>query len=540
MDATREAGLDFVHVHGGTTPIVIYETVPPGAAFFDADADGDLDLFVVQSGHRRFPRPAGAPQPTHRLYRNDGPGPGGVPRFTDVTQRAGVGGSGYGVGAVAADVDNDGDQDLFVAQDGPDLFYLNQGDGTFRETSGAARVGDSVQSTGAAFADVDGNGYLDLYVASYVDVASGPLFCHYEGVKSGCSDLEYDGLPDAFFLNDGPGPDGVPRFREAAAERGLLDPEGRGFGVVFSDLDDDGDLDLYVANDGGSNRLYVNDGQGRFTDQTLLSGTGYSEEGRGQASMGLDVADYDNDGRMDIYTTNFSMETDALYRNEGGLQFSYHIAGAGLARASFLPLSWGIEFFDADLDGDLDLFIANGHVYDVAAQINPLETFAQRNQLYLNRGDGSFEDVSAEAGPGLEPAAVGRGAAFGDVDDDGDVDIYVANNGGPGRLLINDTPRAGHRALRLRLEGRGRSNRDAVGARVTVQAGGRRQVREVKAGTSYLSCSDKRLVVGLGKEASASVKVRWPSGAVQEFRDLPADTPIRLIEGEPSWSKDVR
>jgi len=536
VDATEAAGLgDFRHINGGTVPIIIYETVPPGAALFDADGDHDLDLYVVQSGYRRFPAPAGVPVPTGRLYRNDGAGPDGIPRFVDVTAEAGVGSRAYGIGAVAADVDNDGDQDLYLINDGPDTLYLNDGKGVFRDVTGAAGVSDLLQSTGAAFGDVDGNGYLDLYVGNYVDYAKGPEFCTYEGVKSGCSDLEYPGLPNSFYLNMGPGPDGVPRFREAAAERGVRDPEGRSFGVAFSDLDDDGDLDLYVANDGGTNRLFVNDGKGTFSDQTLLSGTGYSEEGRGQASMGLDIADFDGDGHMDIYTTNFSLETDALYRNEGGLQFSYHTAMAGLAGPSFMPLSWGIEFFDADLDGDLDLFIANGHVYDVAALINPRESFAQLNQLYLNDGKGRFIDVSAAAGPGLEKKAVGRGAAFGDVDDDGDVDIYVANNGGPGTLLLNETSRGGHRSLRLRLVGSGASNRDAIGARVSVQAGERRLVREVKAGSSYLSCSDKRLVIGLGPHEPGAVRVRWPSGAVQTFDKVPADRPVVLIQGEAAW-----
>jgi hypothetical protein len=489
----------------------------------------------VQSGYRRFPAPAGAPVPTGRLFRNDGPAAGGIPLFKDVTDQAGAGSKAYGVGAVAADVDNDGDQDLFLAHDGPDALYLNDGRGVFRDVTAIAGVSDLMQSTGAAFADVDGNGWLDLYVASYVDYAKGPEFCYYEGVKSGCSDLEYPGLPNSLYLNMGPGPDGVPRFREAAAERGVRDPDGRSFGVVFSDMDDDGDQDLYVANDGGINRLYINDGKGFFSDMTLLSGTGYSEEGRGQASMGLDIADYDGDGRMDIYTTNFSLETDALYRNEGGLQFSYAIATAGLAGPSFMPLSWGVKFFDADLDGDLDLFIANGHVYDVAALINPRESFEQLNQIYLNDGQGRFTDVSAQAGPGLEPKAVGRGAAFGDVDDDGDVDIYVANNGGPGRLLLNETARRGHRTLRLRLVGAGGSNRDAIGARVTVQSGPRRQVREVKAGSSYLSSSDKRLLIGLGPHEPGPVTVRWPSGAVQTFEKVPADRPVVLVQGEAAW-----
>ncbi len=536
VDATEEAGLgSFRHVTGGTVPIVIYETVPPGAALFDADGDGDLDLYLVQSGYRRVPPPAGAPPLTGKLYRNDGPGPQGVPRFTDVTAEAGVGSTAYGVGALAADLDNDGDQDLYLTNDGPDTLYLNMGGGVFKDVTGIAGASDPMQSTGAAAADVDGNGYLDLYISSYVDYRKGPEFCTYEGVKSGCSDLEYPGLPNSLYLNLGPGPDGIPRFREASVERGVADPEGRSFGVTFGDLDDDGDPDLYVSNDGGMNRLYVNDGKGTFTDMTLLSGAGFSEEGRGQASMGLDIADFDGDGRLDVYTTNFSLETDALYRNEGNLQFSYHTALAGLAGPTFMPLSWGLQFFDADLDGDLDLFIANGHTYDVAAQINPRESFEQLNSVYLNDGQGRFSDVSQAAGPGLSVKKSCRGAAFGDVDGDGDEDIYVACNGAPGTLLLNETPHRKNRALRLRLVGAGRSNRDAVGARVTVEVAGRRLVREVKAGTSYLSSSDKQLVIGLGPDQPGALTVRWPSGDVQKFSGLPVDVPLILTQGETQW-----
>ncbi len=540
VDVTREAGIDFTHMNGGTVPIVIYENVPPGAALFDYDNDGDVDLYVVQSGYRRFPPPKGAPPSTSRLYRNDGPGKDGIPRFVDVTSKAGVGGAGYGMGAVTADIDNDGDQDLYVTCDGPNLLYLNNGDGTFTDITAKAGVGDDRESTSAAFADIDGDGRVDLYVVDYVDLKTGPLFCYYENVKSGCSDLEYEGLPNSLYLNIGPGEDGVPRFREAAKERGILDPKGRGLGLVFGDLDDDGNVDIYVANDGGSNHLFINDGKGFFKDRTLISGTGYSEEGRGQASMGVDIADVDGDGRLDIFTTNFSMETNALYRNEGNGQFSYATAAAGLALPSFLPLGWGTHFFDADLDGDLDLFVGNGHVYDVAAQINPQETFAQKNQLFLNDGNGVFTEVSADAGPGFQVQQVSRGAAFGDVDNDGDLDIYVANNGAAGTLLLNRTDRAGRHSLRMRLVGT-KSNRDALGARITVHLGDHRLVREVKSGGSYLSSSDKRLVIGLGEQkAAVKVQIRWPSGQVQEYANVPADEPLVFTEGDAAWKKDVR
>jgi hypothetical protein len=531
-DRTEEAGIRFVHVNGGTVPIVIYEQIPPGAAWLDYDGDGDLDHFAVQSGYRRFPPPAGEPTPTHRLYRNDG-GPGPVPAFVDVTDRSGAGGDGYGMGAVAGDVDNDGDPDLFVTAYGPDSLYLNLGDGSFRDVTAEAGASDEWMSTSAAFGDVDGDGWLDLFVANYVDFASGPEFCIYNGVKSGCSDLEYDGVPDSLYLNLGPDAGGVPRFREAARERGVLDPKGRGLGAVTGDLDDDGDLDLYVANDGGANRLFLNDGRGGFRDFTLMSGAGYSEAGLGEAGMGTDVADYDGDGVLDIIVTNFAREANALYRGGRGAIFDHRTVAAGLAGPSFLPLGWGTRFLDADLDGDLDLFVANGHVYDVCAEINPQDSFAQRNQMFRNRGDGTFVEVTADAGPGLALIEVSRGAAFGDIDDDGDVDIWVANDGGRGSLLVNETARAGARFLGVALRGT-RSNRDAVGARLALEAGGRRQVAQARSGGSYLSSSDPRLHFGVGRaERAERLDVRWPSGAAVRFRNLPADARYAISESPP-------
>lgn len=530
VEATREAGIDFVHVNGGTVPIVIYEEIVPGAAIFDFDGDGDLDLFLVQSGARRFPLPEGLERPTHRLYRNEGAGPDGTPRFVDATAAAGVTGRGYGTGAVAADIDNDGDQDLYVTAYGPNQLFVNRGDGTFSDGTAAAGVGDDRMSLSAVFGDIDRDGRVDLFVANYVDYLKGPEFCTYNGIKSGCSDKEYPGLPDSLYLNLGVGEDGLPRFRDVARERGVEDPLGRGMGSLFADLDSDGDSDLYVANDGGSNRLFLNDGSGRFKDFTLMSGSGHSEAGLGEASMGTDAGDYDNDGDLDLIVTNFARETEALYRNDGAAMFDYATAAAGMAQSSYLPLSWGTQFFDADLDGDLDLYVVNGHVYDVCNLINPQDHFEQPDQFYLNDGTGSFKDISAQAGPGLAIAASGRGAAFGDLDDDGDVDLYVANDGARGNLLLNRTPRGSRHWVRLTAVGSA-SNHDALGARLLVTTGGRRQLREVKSGTAYLSHSDIRPVVGLGDATQVDrLEVRWPSGARQSYENLAADHDYRFTE----------
>ncbi len=530
VDATRVAGLDFVHLRGGTSPVVIYEEMGPGAALFDYDGDGDLDLYLLQSAWRRMPDPAGGPAPTNRLYRNDGPGKDGFPRFTDVTLIAGVGDTGFGLGVATGDIDNDGDQDLYITNYGDNVLYQNQNDGTFLDVTELAGVNDPLMSHSAAFADVDGNGYLDLYVANYLDFESGPEFCEFEGTVYGCSDLKYSGVPNSLFMNQGPGEDGIPRFREAAKERGVQDPTGRSLGVTLGDLDGDGDLDIYIANDGGGNRLFLNDGSGMFKDWTLMSGTGYSEAGMGEAGMGTALGDYNNDGRLDIIVTNFAREFNALYRNDGAGLFTYASVMAQLHRSTYLALGWGIRFFDADLDGDDDLFVANGHLYEQAPLLNPQDRFRQLNQLFRNDNGLTFTDISAEAGPGLAVADSSRGVAVGDIDNDGDLDIYVANHHGRGQLLINETPRGGRHALRLALTG-GPSNRDAIGSRISIRAGDLVLVRQITAGGSYLSQGDHRLLIGIGTARKAQVEIRWPSGTVQRFTDLPADTLIRIEEG---------
>ena len=529
---TAPAGPEFLHVNGGRSPILIYETIGPGAAWLDFDGDGDVDLFAVQSGDLRFPPAEGRPLPAHGLFRNDGVRGDGIV-LVDVTAAAGITRSGYGLGVAVGDVDNDGDPDLYVTHHGRNALYLNRGDGTFADVTSAAGVDDDRMSSSAAFLDIDGDSLLDLYVANYVDFESGPETCVYNGVRSGCSDLEYEGQPNSMYRNQGPGPDGVPRFRDVAADRGVLDAGGRGLGVVAGDLDGDGDIDIYLANDGGGNKVFRNDGTGRFIDHTLMSGAGYSEAGLGEAGMGTALGDIDGDGRLDIFVTNYARENNALYHNDGGGFFAYSTVRAGLAAPSFIPLGWGTRFFDVDLDGDLDLFVANGHVYDVCDQINPQDRFAQRNQLFLNDGSGRFVEITDDAGDGLQLEAVSRGAAFGDADNDGDIDIYVANNGDAGNLLLNHTPRGERHFLGVHLSGVA-SNRDAVGARLVLQAGEMRQERQRTSGGSYLSHSDGRLLFGIGSHAVGDrLEIRWPSGAIQRYESLPADRTFQISEGAP-------
>jgi hypothetical protein len=520
VDVAAAAGVRFRHVTGGEPPLNILQTAGAGGALFDADGDGRLDLFLVNGRHldgRREKEP-----PRHALYRNNGDG-----TFTDVTARAGLGG-GYGMGCAVADVDGNGHLDLYVTHYGPNTLYRNNGDGTFTDVTARAGVAAGGWSTSAAFADMDGDGDLDLYVARYLRFAPGESreLCEVEGIKVACPPRYYEGQSGILYRNNRDG-----TFTDVTRASGVTHTEGKGLGCLWWDADDDGDMDLYIANDGVANNLYRNDGTGRFTDVALLSGAALSPAGGAEGSMGVDAGDVDGDGRFDLFIGNFQNETSALYRNDGEMRFTYATAEWGLAEATFPALTFGVGFLDYDNDGWPDLFAANGHVQDAIERIDPQCTFSQPRQLFRNLGSGRFADVSAQAGPGIMTPAVGRGAAFGDWDDDGDVDILVTNNGGPAMLLRNEVGRRRH-WLSLRLVGRA-PNRDAIGARVRLRAGGRTQVREVRSGGSYASASDFRLHFGLGDASTAdSLEIHWPDGAVTRHRDLPADRRLTLRQDD--------
>jgi enediyne biosynthesis protein E4 len=529
VDITAAAGIRFRHVTGGTPPLNILETAGAGGAMFDADGDGLLDLFLV-NGRYRDGRPE-AQQPHHALYRNNGAAGAGPVRFTDVTARAGVGGHGYGMGCAVADVDGDGHLDLYVTQYGANVLYHNNGDGTFTDITRRAGVAAGGWSTSAAFADYDGDGYLDLYVTRYlVFTPQAQQLCRVEGVEVACPPRYYQGQSGILYHNNGDG-----TFRDVSRAAGVLHPDGKGLGCLWWDYDDDGRPDLYLANDGVANNLYHNDGGGHFTDVALTSGTAYGPTGSAEASMGVDAGDYDRDGRLDLFVGNFQNETDALYHNDGHDRFTYATAAAGLAEASLPMLTFGVGFLDYDNDGWPDLFAANGHVQDAIARIDPLCQFPQPRQLFRNAGGGRgggpvrFVDVSAAAGPALTEPAVGRGAAFGDIDNDGAVDILVTNNGGRPMLLRNEVGTRRH-WLSLRLVGRA-PNRDAVGARVRLRASGALQVREVRAGSSYASSSDFRLFFGLGdRTAAEEIEVRWPDGRRTLLRGVAGDRQVIVRE----------
>jgi enediyne biosynthesis protein E4 len=502
---------------GGPTKDHILESGGTGLALFDYDGDGRLDVYLVNApeltaDRRRVP---------HRnvLYRNLG----GL-RFEDVSEKAGVDAAAWGNGTCAGDFDGDGRLDLYVTNWGPNLLLRNKGDGTFSDAAAAAGVAAGGWSTGCTFFDADADGDLDLYVARYVRttwedvVGARRRLVWRNGPQIMVGPVGLPGEGDLFFENRGDG-----TFIEATDAHGLADPAGAyGFGVVATDYDGDGWVDLFVANDTRPNFLYRNRGNGTFESVGLASGVAVNGEGRAQAGMGADAGDYDGDGRLDLVLTTFAHDVKTLYRNLDGTHFEDVTATSGVAAPTFEPMGWGVAFLDADLDGRLDLFLANGHIFaDIDAFPALQETFRQKNQLLLNLGT-SFQDVSARAGGGLQVAKVSRGLAVGDLDDDGDLDVVVSNMDDVPTLLEN-RQRTGHHWVAFRVRSPGK-NRFAIGARVILDAGGRQQVREVRSGGSYLSQNDLRPYFGLGAYAGpVDVEVRLPGGARWRWSGLPAD-----------------
>ncbi|HSF15380.1 MAG TPA: CRTAC1 family protein [Vicinamibacteria bacterium] len=518
VDVTDAAGLYFTHYNGKTDEKYLVETMGSGGGFLDYDDDGDLDLYLVNGAELPGSQPSPAP-PRNALYRNDGGG-----AFTEVTAEAGVGDTGYGMGMTAGDVDNDGDLDLYVTNFGTNVFYRNNGDGTFVNATEWAGLKAGGFSTSAAFADYDGDGFLDLYVARYVDFAlDNHKFCGNQArkIQAYCHPDVYNPVPGILFHGKGDG-----TFEDVTRSAGVfVEDEGKGLGVVWGDYDDDGDADLYVANDSMRNFLFRNDGAGGFTDVTLLSGVGYSEDGKTQAGMGTDMADYDGDGLMDITVTNLDFEYNALYKgSEAGIFFdaSYE---AGVAETSLNSVGFGTFFFDFDNDGRLDLFVTNGHIIDNIELFNSTSTYQEPNFLFWNVGDGTFREMATSLGGILAEENVGRGGAYGDVDADGDLDVLVTRCG-QGVLLARNDGGNDNRSLSVSLVGR-TSNRNGVGARVSVRVGDSTAVREVKTATSYLSQSAIDVHFGLGRNQSVDeVRIRWPG---KEFESVGPATAGRLL-----------
>jgi enediyne biosynthesis protein E4 len=527
-DVTAASGITFVNATGDPDrKDYIFEVKGGGVGALDYDGDGWVDLVFSQGSSLERWRAGRNPGPA--LYRNRGD-----LTFEDVTAKAGLSRTGWGVGVSAGDYDNDGWVDLYLTNLGPDALYRNNGDGTFSDVTAKAGVLAPGWSSSAAFGDFDGDGFLDLYVAAYLDVGPDKLpegraggTCAYLGVSVLCGPRGLPGAEDRYFHNNGDG-----TFAERSEASGAFDKERYfGLGVVAADLDGDRDLDIYVANDATPNYLFVNRGDGRFDERGFPSGVAFSGDGNEQASMGVDAADYDNDGRLDLYSAHFASDYNTLYRNLGGLLFEDVTARARIREPGWPFVKWGTGFVDLDHDGWKDIVHANGHVYPHLRAAAGRETYEQPAlSVYLNNRDGTFRDVSGEMGKDATKRALGRGTAFVDLDNDGDLDVVVACLDSRPLLLRNDG--APGRWLMLRTVGR-RSNRDGIGARITVRTGALSQVREVKRTLSIYSASDPRAHFGLADAAKADlVRVEWPSGKVDEFRDVPAGRHYRVDEAE--------
>ena len=519
-DVSAAAGIRFVHNNGAFGGKYLPETLGSGCAFVDVDGDGWQDIFFVNSkswpGHGKAPSyPA--------LYRNNHDG-----TFTDITRQSGLAVEMYGLGVAAADFDNDGRIDLYVTALESNHLFRNVGGGKFVDVTRAAGVADGGFSTSAAWVDYDRDGRLDLFVAHYVDWSpKQDLFCTLDGThKSYCTPESYKGQSPTLFRNRGDG-----TFENVTARAGLKDPTCKALGVAVVDFDDDGWPDLFVANDTQPNRLYRNRRDGTFSDVAVAAGVAFNEAGVARAGMGVDAADYDRSGRESLLVGNFSNEMMGLYHNEGNGLFIDEAAVAGIGRPSLLTLAFGCFFFDYDLDGWLDIFSANGHVADDIQAVQKSVTYAQPPHLFHNVGRGRFEDAARQSGRALQEPIVARGAAYGDYDNDGDLDLLISTNGGRARLVRNDGGNRGH-FLTVKTVGT-TSNRDGIGAKMTVKvSGGATLARAVKSGSSYLSQSQLPVTFGLGSSDSVErIDIVWPSGRKDTLSNVRTNQLITVQEG---------
>jgi hypothetical protein len=525
-DITKQAGISFRHISSPEKKYIV-ESMSGGVALFDYDNDGYVDIYFVNSLTLDLLKSGGKTRSA--LYRNNGDG-----TFADVTDKAGVGDVGWGMGAAVGDYNNDGFDDLYVTCLGDNHLFRNNGNGTFTDITKRAGVNDPRWSTGAAFLDYDADGYLDLFVSNYVDFDVNHLpefgqgrLCQYKGIPVQCGPRGLRGAGDTLYHNNGDG-----TFTDVSVKAGVSDPGGYyGLGVVCSDFDGDGRTDIYVANDATPNFLYHNNGNGTFKEIGFTSGTSVSENGSEQASMGVTLADYDHDGRFDIFATNFSEEYNVLYRGAGADNFNDASYQAQVAQVSLPYVGWGTKFFDYDNDGWVDLFVANGHVYPQVENAKIATEYRQRKLLHHNNRDGTFSEVAGSHGEALMEKRVSRGAAFGDIDNDGDVDIVVNDLDGPPQLLRNDGGNANN-SVEIKTVGV-RSNRDGTGARVKIVSGDLTQIDEVRSGASYLSHNDLRLHFGLeGRTKIDLIEVRWPSGVLDKITGLGVNKLLVLKEGQ--------
>jgi hypothetical protein len=525
QDVAKQAGLTVSHISTPDKKYIV-ESMSGGAGLIDCDNDGKLDIITVNGSTIDRYRQGGDPMIT--LYHQDADF-----KFTDITKSTGLTHKGWGMGVAVADYDNDGLPDIYVTGYGGNALYHNLGNCRFEDVTDKAGVAAGGFSTGAAWADYDRDGHVDLFVSRYVhfdmnklpDFGSDEKNCRFKGILVQCGPWGMLGESDLLFHNRGDG-----TFEEVSKKASVDDPNRYyGLGAIWGDYDNDGWPDLYVANDAGPNYLYHNKHDGTFEEVGMLSGAAISGDGLEQGSMGVDWGDYLHEGRLAMFVTNFTEQPHTLYRNLGKDGFSDVSWPARLAQPTFPYVGWGTAFFDMDNDGWLDIFVANGHVYPQVDSISGGAPYRQPMQLFRNNRDGTFEDVSSVLA--LIPAESRRGAAFGDINNDGNIDIVLVNIGAPPTLLLNQVGNSNHRVL-FKLVGT-KSNKMAIGARVTVKAGKLVQFSEVRGGGSYISQNDFRLHFGLGTEIKMNdVEVKWPSGKVEVLHDVPADFIYVIVEGE--------
>ncbi|MXV77149.1 CRTAC1 family protein [Candidatus Poribacteria bacterium] len=520
IDATESAGITFEHTDGRSGLRLFNEFLGSGGGFFDYDGDGDLDIYLVngaiQTDNQREITPHNV------LYRNNGDG-----TFTDVTEIAGVGSTEYGIGAAVGDYDNDGDIDLYVTNFGEDQLYQNNGDGTFIDVTKKAKVGNQKWGTSAAFADVDNDGFLDIYVANYADYnPKKDIKCEERGVHVYCGPHAYPAVHDTFFKNSGDG--AFTDVSELYRPPDLMPMHG--LGITFGDYDGDGDIDLYVANDQDPNFLFQNDAKKSFLEIALISGVCYNDMGKEEAGMGTDFGDYNNDAQLDLTVSNYQTETNTVYQNHDKDFFVDNTIASGIAEVTHGYLGWGIKFFDYDNDGYQDIFVANGHLMDNIAMLEKHVSYPQRNLLFRNLGDGTYANVISDA-DGLSLKKVSRGAAFGDYDNDGDLDILVTNCNQRPDLLENVV---GNRNNWIQIQVIGKkSNRSGIGTKIKVVTGNLLQFREVQSGGSYLSFHDLRAHFGVGKaEQIDLIEIKWTSGQIDKSVNVSVNQRLLAVEGE--------
>ena len=533
-DITAASGISFKHAASPTSQKYLLESMGGGCALFDYDNDGRLDLYLTNGAQLLDPMPKNASPDKrdarywNRLYRQK---PDGT--FEDTTERAGVRGEGYAMGVAAADYDNDGFVDLYVTSYGANILYRNKGDGTFEDVTRRTGTGASGWSTSAGWSDYDRDGRLDLFVMRYMewDFQSGSIYCGEQraGYRAYCHPDNFKGTTNILYHQR---PDGT--FEDVSTAARIADPSGKGLGVAFADFDGDGWMDVFVANDSVRQFLYRNNGDGTFEDVGLLSGVGYDENGKTFAGMGVDAADYDNDGQPDVFVTALSNETYPLFRNGGDMTFDYTTNTTGVGQITLLYSGWGTRFVDFDNDGRRDIFVAQSHVLDTIEKTSSYLTYKQTLLLMRNTGKG-FVNVSASAGQPFSVPLAARGAAFGDIDSDGDTDIVISTTDGAPVILRNNGTK--HHWLGLVLVGV-KANRNGIGARVSVtDAAGIKQTFDVTSAGSYLSSHDPRVIVGLGAATGVgSIEVRWPGGKTQTFAK-PDVNRYHVIREEQSGTK---